>query len=116
MSKTYKLDKNEAAFLHVLYSAFSGNALAIDMAKQNKKVSKKEALRLLADINNQACVGMASEYIRGELIRKGVIPNDPTLFCSFDPTADNKDLTVEVYTKEEMEAAQNQFVNNVKGK
>lgn len=116
MSKQFKLDFNEAAFLHVLYSAFAGNGLAIDMAKQKKEISKKEALRLLAEVNNEACVGLASEYIRGELIRKGVLENDPTLFCSFDPSADNKDLMVEVFTKEEVEARQNQFVNNVKGR
>ena len=101
MSKTYTLDNNEAAFLNVLYSSFAAIDLTINAAKKNKSMSQKDKLRTIATIVAKAATGLSSEYIRGELIRKGVLENDPTIVCSYDPTDANTKHEVQVYSGQE---------------
>lgn len=101
MSKTYTLDNNEAAFLRVLYSSFAAIDLTISAAKDNKAMSQKEKLKTIATVVSKVAAGLSSEYIRGELIRKGVLENDPTIICSYDPSDDNVKHKCTVYTGQE---------------
>ena len=101
MSKKYRLDNNEAAFLRVIYSAFAAFDLTIAAANDNKKMSEKEKLKIIATVVSKSATGLSSEYIRGELIRKRVIENDPTMVCSYDPSDDNKNHEVEVFSGKE---------------
>ena len=101
MSKTYTLDNNEAAFLRVLYSSFAAIDLTINAAKKNKSMSQNDKLKTIATVVSKVATGLSSEYIRGELIRKGVLENDPTLICSYDPSDDNVKHKCTVYTGQE---------------
>lgn len=101
MSKKYKLDNNEVAFLQVLYSAFAAIDLTVAAASDNKKMTEKDKLKTIATVVSKAATGLSSEYIRGELIRKGVLENDPTMVCSYDPSADNKEHEVIVFSGQE---------------
>ena len=101
MSKKYKLDNNEAAFLQVLYSAFAAIDLTVAAASDNKKMTEKDKLKTIATVVSKAATGLSSEYIRGELIRKGVLENDPSLICSYDPSANNKEHEVTVFSGQE---------------
>ena len=101
MSKTYTLDNNEAAFLRVLYSSFAAIDLTINAAKKNKSMSQNDKLKTIATVVSKVATGLSSEYIRGELIRKGVLENDPTLVCSYDPSDDNAKHECTVYTGQE---------------
>lgn len=101
MSKEYRLDNNEAAYLRVLYSTFAAIDLTVKAAKDNKKMSAKKKLAIIATVLEKGATGLASEYIRGELIRKGILENDPTLVCSYDPSDTNKDHIVKVYSGQE---------------
>lgn len=107
MSKTYVLDNNEAAFLQVMYSTFAAIDLTIVAAKDNKKLSNKKKLETIATVVSKAASGLSSEYIRGELIRKGVLENDPTLICAYDPTEENVKHEVTVFSGEEAKEALN---------
>lgn len=101
MSKTYTLDNNEVAFLRVLYSSFAAIDLTIKASKDNKSMSQREKLKTIATVVSKVATGLSSEYIRGELIRKGILENDPTLVCSYDPSDDNVKHECEVYTGQE---------------
>ena len=101
MSKKYTLDDNEAAFLRVLYSSFAAIDLTITAAKDNKSMSQKEKLKTIATVVSKVATGLSSEYIRGELIRKGVLENDPTIICSYDPSDENAKHECEVYSGQE---------------
>lgn len=101
MSKTYTLDNNEAAFLRVLYSSFAAIDLTINAAKKNKSMSQNDKLKTIATVVSKVATGLSSEYIRGELIRKGVLENDPTIICSYDPSDDNVKHECTVYTGQE---------------
>ena len=90
MSKKYHLDNNEVAFLNVLYSAFAAIDLTVVAAQTNKDLSEDEKLKTIREIVIKAQEGLSSEYIRGELIRKGVLPNNPTLICKYDPSVSNE--------------------------
>jgi hypothetical protein len=68
-----------------------------------KKIPKKKLLDAIQDIIAQTNTAVASEYIRGELIKKGVLENgDDTGLCTFDPSADNENSEAEVFTNQEL--------------
>lgn len=103
MSKKYHLDQNEVAFLHVINSAFAGVGLSLDLLDGAKGVTKKKLIKALQETLAQANVALCSEFIRGELIKKGVLENgDGTALCTYDPSVDNKDAEAEVYTQDEL--------------
>lgn len=124
MSKNYHLDQNNVAFLHCVNGAFAGVYTLIEMLKeQGKKVPKKKLLEALQETLAQTNTAISSEYIRGELIKKGVLDNDTSrgVLCLFDPSVDNENAETEVYTEEELkdirlERAEPTWVNNVKGR
>ena len=97
MSKKYRLDNNEVAFLNVLYSTFAALDLTIVAAQQNEDMSWEDKLKTLREIVIKAQEGLSSEYIRGELIRKEVLPNDPTIVCKYDPSVYNTSQEGEVF-------------------
>jgi hypothetical protein len=123
MSKKYHLDQNEVAFLHCLNGAFAGLYTMLEVAKSGgQKISKKKLLEAIQDIIAQTNTAISSEYIRGELIKKGVLENgDDTGLCTFDPSVDNENSETEVFTNDELKAIrlekqQPTWVNNVKGR
>jgi hypothetical protein len=122
MSKKYHLDQNEVAFLHCINGAFAGLYTYIELLKSNgKKIPKKKTLEALQDHPARTNTAISSEYIRGELIKKGVLENgDDTGLCVFDPSIDNEDAETEVFTNEELETIRLEkmeptWKNNVKG-
>lgn len=122
MSKKYHLDQNEVAFLHCINGAFAGLYTYIEILKRNgKKVPKKKLLEALQDTLARTNTAISSEFIRGELIKKGVLENgDDTGLCVFDPSIDNEDAETEVFTNEELEQIRLEkmeptWKNNVKG-
>ena len=77
MSKKYHLTPDQAAFVHLINSAFAGIDFSIDLAVNPpagvKKISKKaliEAIKATLAQTNQA---LTSEYIRGELVKEGIL-------------------------------------------
>ena len=106
MSKKYHLDQNGVAFLHCINSAFAGIYTWAELLKEGgKKIPKKKMIEAFQDIVAQTNTAMASEYIRGELIKKGVLENgDDTGLCTFDPSVDNEKAEAEVFTKDELTA------------
>jgi hypothetical protein len=122
MGKKYHLDQNEVAFLHCINGAFAGLYTYIELLKSNgKKIPKKKLLEALQDTLARTNTAISSEYIRGELIKKGVLENgDDTGLCVFDPSIDNEDAETEVFTNEELETIRLEkmeptWKNNVKG-
>lgn len=122
MSKKYHLDQNEVAFLHCINGAFAGLYTYIELLKSNgKKIPKKKLLEALQGTLARTNTAISSEYIRGELIKKGVLENgDNTGLCVFDPSIDNEDAETEVFTNEELETIRLEkmeptWKNNVKG-
>lgn len=122
MSKKYHLDQNEVAFLHCINGAFAGLYTYIEILKRNgKKVPKKKLLEALQDTLARTNTAISSEFIRGELIKKGVLENgDDTGLCVFDPSIDNEDAETEVFTNKELETIRLEkmeptWKNNVKG-
>lgn len=120
--KKYHLDQNEVAFIHFLNSAFAGVYTLLELLKTDKKkMPKKELLEALQDTIAQTNTAVSSEYIRGELIKKGVLENgDDTMLCTFDPSEDNENSETEVYTTQELtdariKANEPTWVNSVKG-
>lgn len=123
MSRKYHLDQNNVAFLHCLNGAFAGLYTMLEVAKSGgRKISKKKLLEAIQETIAQTNTAISSEYIRGELIKKGVLENgDDTGLCIFDPSIDNEDAETEVFTNEELkdirlERSQPNWVNNVKGR
>ena len=121
--KKYHLDQNNVAFIHCVNGAFAGIYTMLEMAKTEgkKKISKKKLLDALQEVIAQTNTAITSEYIRGELIKKGVLENgDDTGLCIFDPSIENENSEAEVYTQEELKdlrikANEPNWVNNVKG-
>jgi len=123
MSHKYHLDQNNVAFLHCINSAFAGLYTYIELIKeQGKKLPKKKILEALQDTIAQTNTAISSEYIRGELIKKGVLENgDDTGLCIFDPSVDNENSETEVFTNEELkdirlEKQEPTWINSVKGR
>lgn len=104
MSKKYHLDPNNVAFIHLLNGSFAGVHALCDMLKdKTDDLSKEELLELIKGVLAKTNTAVTSEYIRGELIKKGVLENgDDTGLCTFDPSDDNKDSEAEVFTNEEL--------------
>ena len=96
IGKKFKLEPNDVAFLKLVYSSFAGldYATAVSEASCKSRGAKKR-FAVLRATEAKILFGLASEYIE----------NDPTLFCSYDPSDDNKDGTVVVLTKQEQEEA-----------
>lgn len=103
MSQKYHLDQNEVAFLHCVNSAFAGLDYGIKLIEK-EKLSKKKLLQLIKETLRQTNTAICSEYIRGELIKKGVVENGESLLCTFDPTVDNDNAETEVFTQDELDA------------
>ena len=123
MSKKYHLDQNNVAFLHCINGAFAGVYTMLELVKtEGKKIPKKKLIEAIQETLAQTNTAISSEYIRGELIKKGVLENgDDTGLCIFDPSVDNKDSEAEVFTNEELkdirlERSQPTWVNSVKGR
>lgn len=123
MSKKYHLDQNNVAFLHCINSAFAGLYTWLELFKERgKKIPKKKLIEAFQDIVAQTNTAISSEYIRGELIKKGVLENgDDTGLCTFDPSVDNKNSEAEVFTKDELTAIRLEqqeptWKNSVKGR
>lgn len=120
--KKYHLDQNNVAFIHCVNGAFAGIYTLLELAKTDgKKVPKKRLLGAIQDTIAQTNTAITSEYIRGELIKKGVLENgDDTGLCTFDPSIDNENSEAEVYTQEELKelrikANEPTWANSVKG-
>lgn len=119
MSKKYHLDQNEVAFLHCINSAFAGISYSLELLDDAKHIPKKKLLKAIKETLSQANVALCSEFIRGELIKKGVIENGgDTALCTFDPSVDNENAETEVFTQEELDKIrlQSNFKNSVKGR
>lgn len=121
--KKYHLDQNNVAFLHCINGAFAGIYTMLELLKtEGKKIPKKAMLNAIQNTIAQTNTAVASEYIRGELIKKGVLENgDDTGLCTFDPSVDNENSEAEVYTQEELrdlriKANEPTWVNSVKGR
>lgn len=122
MSKKYHIDQNNVAFLHCVNSAFAGIYTWAEMLKEGgRKIPKKKLIEAFQEIIAQTNTAVSSEYIRGELIKKGVLENgDDTGLCTFDPSVDNENAEVEVYTNDELQelrakAMEPTWKNAVKG-
>ena len=122
MSKKYHLDQNEVAFLHCVNGAFAGVYTLLEMLKdKGKKIPKKKLIELIQDTLAKTNTAVASEFIRGELIKKGVLENgDDTGLCIFDPSEDNTNSETEVFTNDELknirlEKQEPTWTNSVKG-
>lgn len=105
MSKKYHLDQNEAAFIHCLNSAFAGLYFFLGTTEgEENEISKEDLVKVMKELLSQANTTVVSEFIRGELIKKGVISNeDPIGLCTFDPSVDNKNSITEVFEKDELD-------------
>lgn len=101
MSKKYVLDGNEVAFLKVLYSTFAAIDLTLVAAESNKEMPEEDKLKTIREIVIKAQEGLSSEYIRGELIRKEILPNDPSIICKYDPSIYNENHECEVLDSSE---------------
>ena len=119
MSKKYHLDQNEVAFLHCINSAFAGINYSLELLNNAKHIPKKKLIKALKETHSQANIALCSEFIRGELIKKGVIDNNSDIaLCTFDPSVDNENSETEVFTQEELDKIrlQTNFKNSVKGR
>ena len=125
MSKEYHLTQDQDAFVHLINSAFAGLALSIDLAANPpagvRKISKKDLVKSIKATLAQTNQALTSEYIRGELVKEGVLEDGGQELCTYDPSTDNKDHNAVVYTPEELvairaEQAKGTWENNVKGK
>lgn len=120
MTKQYHLDQNEVAFVHCLNSAFAGLHYSLDLLEQTKKgISKKVILKTIKNTLAQTNTALTSEFIRGELIKKNIIENDPkaVALITYDPSTDNTDNTAIAYSQEELDKIRlGNFKNAVKGR
>lgn len=122
--KKYHLDQNNVAFIHCVNGAFAGIYTMLELSKTDgkKKISRKKLIEAIQDVIAQTNTAITSEYIRGELIKKGVLENgDDTGLCTFDPSIDNENSEAEVYTQEELKELRIKtneptWTNSVKGR
>lgn len=104
--KTFSLKPHEVGYLKLLYSTFAGIDYATaSAATQMKSRSDEKKVKVIREIQAHAVVGLASEYIRAALVMDNLVENDPTLICTFDPSDDNTEGVVNVYTKDEVRSA-----------
>ena len=125
MSKKYHLTPDQAAFVHLINSAFAGIDFSIDLAVNPpagvKKISKKALIGAIKATLAQTNQALTSEYIRGELVKEGILEDGGQELCVFDPSDANKDQDTEVFTPEDLQALRLEnekatWKNNVKGK
>lgn len=122
--KRFHLDQNNVAFIHCVNGAFAGIYTMLELSKSDgkKKIPRKKLIEAIQDVIAQTNTAITSEYIRGELIKKGVLENgDDTGLCTFDPSIDNENSEAEVYTQEELKelrikANEPTWINSVKGR
>ena len=125
MSKEYHLTPDQAAFVHLVNSAFAGIDFSIDLAVNPpagvKKIGKKDLVKAIKATLAETNQALVSEYIRGELVKEGILEDGGQELCTFDPTGDNKDQNAVVYTPEDLKAIrleqeQAKWDNKVQGK
>lgn len=125
MSKKYHLTPDQAAFVHLINSAFAGIDFSIDLAVNPpagvKKIGKKDLIKAIKATLAQTNQALTSEYIRGELVKEGILEDGGQELCVFDPSDDNKDQDAEVYTPEDLQALREEqtradWENKVQGK
>lgn len=125
MSKKYHLTPDQDAFVHLINSAFAGIDFSIELAVNPpsgcRKLSKKDLVNSLRATLAQTNQALTSEYIRGELVKEGVLEGGGQELCVYDPSTDNADHNAEVFTPEELQnirsnAEKAHWKNNVKGK
>lgn len=114
--KKFNLKPHEIGYLKLLYSTFAGLDYAVANAsvgaEQAKSFKAAKTFKVIREVQIRACEGLASEYIRASLIKDKLIKNDPTLLCVFDPSDDNTDGHVEVWTREEIAANKSKNITN----
>lgn len=104
--KKYHLDQSNIAFIHLIHSAFAGINLSIDLLDGGKGITKKELLKAIKNTIQQTDSVLTSEYIRGELVKKGILEDGGKEFCAYDPSAENdKEEVAIVYTPEDIATA-----------
>ena len=125
MSKEYHLTPDQSAFVHLVNSAFAGIDFSIDLATNPpagvKKIGKKDPVKAIKATLAETNQALVSEYIRGELVKEGILEDGGQELCTFDPTGDNKDQNAVVYTPEDLKAIrleqeQAKWDNKVQGK
>lgn len=125
MSKKYHLTPDQDAFVHLINSVFAGIDFSLDLAINPpagvRKIGKKDLVEAIKATLAQANQALASEYIRGELVKEGILEDGGQEMCVYDPTENNKEHNAEVFTTEELEAMraeQNKptWKNKVEGK
>lgn len=125
MSKKYHLTPDQDAFVHLINSAFAGIDFSIQLATNPpagcKKLTKKELIKSLTATLAQTNQALVSEYIRGELVKEGILEDGGSELCTYDPTDDNTEHNAEVYTPEELRAIREEaekptWKTKVKGK
>ena len=125
MSKKYHLTPDQASFVHLINSAFAGIDFSIDLAVNPpagvKKIGKKDLVKAIKATLAQTNQALTSEYIRGELVKEGILEDGGQELCVFDPSDDNKDQNAEVFTLEDLQAIrleqeQAKWDNKVQGK
>lgn len=108
MSKKYHLTPDQAAFVHLINSAFAGIEFSIDLAVNPpagvRKISKNDLVKAIKATLAQTNQALTSEYIRGELVKEGILEDGGQELCVFDPSDDNKDQDTEVFTPEDLQA------------
>lgn len=101
--KEFSLKPHEIGYLKLIYSTFAGLDYATANAAVQMKSRKDENMtKTIREVQAKASFGLASEYIRASLVMDKLIPNDPTIVCTFDPSDDNKEGVVQVWTQEEI--------------
>ena len=90
--KKFRLQPHEIGYLRLMYSGFAG----MDYATANAELKMKsradsKIMKTIREVQIQTLRGLASEYIRAELIMKKLLTNDHKAFCVFDPPPANKD-------------------------
>lgn len=115
MSKRYHLTSDQVAFTHLINSAFAGLALSLDLATTPqpgmKKISKKDLVKALKATLAQTNQALTSEYIRGELVKEGILEDGGQELCTFDPSVDNEKQEAVVYTPEDLIAIRSEATN-----
>lgn len=106
MSKKYHLTPDQVAFSHLINSAFAGIIFSIELLEKPpegvKKINKKDALKVIKNTLSQTNQALVSEYIRGELVKEGILEDGGDELCTFDPTPENTKEETIVYTRDEL--------------
>ena len=69
----------------------------------DKGITKKELLKAIQNTIAQTDSVLTSEYIRGELVKKGILEDGGKEFCAYDPSTENdKEQVALVYSQEDL--------------